>query len=122
MERIRRWAKGLKRDVLVLWLAARDSRTPLLAKALATLTVAYALSPIDLIPDFVPVLGLLDDLLLVPAGIWIVLRLLPSGLIADLRAQAADTPWPVPPRWAVAVIALTWLLTACCAAWLTLRD
>lgn len=121
MERLKRWAKGLRREVVVLWLVARDPRTPLLAKAAASLTVAYALSPIDLIPDFVPVLGLLDDLLLVPAGIWIVLRLLPPGLIADLREQAAVTPWPVPPRWAVAVIIGTWLLVAGGFAWLILR-
>lgn len=108
--------------MLVLWLAAHDPRTPLLAKALAALTVAYALSPIDLIPDFIPVLGLLDDLLLIPTGIWLILRLLPSGLIADLRGKAADTPWPVPPRWAVAVIVGTWLWVAGWTAWLILRD
>lgn len=117
-----RWAKALKLEVIVLWLAARDSRTPLLAKAVASLTVAYALSPIDLIPDFVPVLGLLDDLLLVPAGIWIVLRLLPAGLIADLRGKAADTPWPMPPRWAASLIVGTWLMVAGWLAWLVLRD
>ena len=61
MEQLKRWANALKREVLVLWLAGRDPRTPPLAKVLATVTVAYALSPIDLIPDFVPVLGLLDD-------------------------------------------------------------
>ena len=66
--RLRSWARGLKRDVVALWLAARDGRTPLAAKLLAGAVAAYALSPIDLIPDFVPVLGYLDDLLIVPAG------------------------------------------------------
>jgi uncharacterized membrane protein YkvA (DUF1232 family) len=122
LERLKNWAKTLKREVLVLWLAARDPRTPVLAKTLAALTVAYALSPIDLIPDFVPVLGLLDDLLLVPAGIWLVLRLLPPGLISDLRTRAAETHLPVPPRWSVAVIIGTWLLVAGGFAWLMLRD
>lgn len=121
MERLNRWAKALKHEVLVLWLAGRDARTPLLAKACATVTVAYALSPIDLIPDFIPVLGLLDDLLLVPAGIWIVLRLLPAGLIAELREKAAGIPWPVAPRWAVAVIVGTWVVAGCLLAWLLLR-
>lgn len=121
LERLKRWAKALKREVLVLWLAGRDPRTPLLAKAVAAVTVAYALSPIDLIPDFIPVLGLLDDLLLVPAGIWIVLRLLPAGLIAELREKAAGTPWPLAPRWAVTVIVGTWVVAGCLLAWLLLR-
>lgn len=67
--RLRGWARALKREVIVLWLAARDPRVPLGAKLLAGGVAAYALSPIDLIPDFIPVLGLLDDLLLVPLGI-----------------------------------------------------
>ena len=87
--RLRDWAAALKRDVLALWLAARDPRTPLVAKLLAAAVAAYALSPIDLIPDFIPVLGLLDDLLIVPAGIWLVLRLVPAELMAELRDEAA---------------------------------
>ena len=87
--RLRDWAAALKRDVLALWLAARDPRTPLVAKLLAAAVAAYALSPIDLIPDFIPVLGLLDDLLIVPAGIWLVLRLVPAELMAELREEAA---------------------------------
>lgn len=106
---------ALKREVLVLWLAARDVRTPILVKVLAAVTVGYALSPIDLVPDFIPVFGLIDDLVLVPAGIWLVLRLLPDGLIADLRSQAAQTAWPGPSRWAAYLIVLAW---AGLAAWL----
>ena len=83
------WAKALKRDVLALWLAARDARTPLFAKVLAGAVAAYALSPIDLIPDFIPVLGLLDDLLLVPLGIWLALMLIPAPLKAEFRERAA---------------------------------
>ena len=86
--RLKAWARTLKREIVVLWLAARDPRVPLGAKLLAGLVAGYALSPIDLIPDFIPVLGLLDDLLLVPAGIWLVLRMIPLGLVAELRAQA----------------------------------
>ncbi|WP_226699813.1 YkvA family protein [Qipengyuania gaetbuli] len=81
-------AKALKRDTLALWLAARDHRTPLAAKLLAGGVAAYALSPIDLIPDFIPVLGLIDDLLIVPVGIWLVLKLIPAPLMAELRERA----------------------------------
>ena len=72
-----------------MWLAARDERTPLAAKLLAGAVAAYALSPIDLIPDFIPVLGLLDDLLIVPAGIWLVLKLIPTDLMAEFRERAS---------------------------------
>ena len=86
MERLRHWAKLLKRQITLLWLAARDARTPLLAKLLAVFVVGYALSPIDLIPDFIPVLGLLDDLVLLPAGIWLALQLIPDPLRSEQRA------------------------------------
>ena len=87
-DRLRGWARALKRDVLALYIAARDPRTPWLARMVALVVTAYALSPIDLIPDFIPVIGLLDDLLIVPAGIWLVLRLLPDGLVATYREEA----------------------------------
>lgn len=86
--RARAWARELKRDVMALWLAARDPRVPWLAKSVAAVVAAYALSPIDLIPDFVPVLGYLDDLLIVPGGIWLAVRLIPAPLIAELRRRA----------------------------------
>lgn len=89
LTRLRAWARTLKRDVIALWLAARDPRVPWLAKLVATSVTAYALSPIDLIPDFIPVLGLLDDLLLVPLGIWLAVRLIPPDLLAEHR-QAAE--------------------------------
>ena len=88
--KLREWARALKRDIGALWLAARDPRVPLLAKLVAGLTAAYALSPVDLIPDFIPVLGLLDDLLLVPLGIWLSLRLIPRPVIEDLRMRASE--------------------------------
>ncbi len=91
-ERIRKWAKALKRDVAALALAVRDPRTPLAARIVAAVVVAYALSPIDLIPDFVPVLGYLDDLILVPLGLALVLKLIPPALIAEFRAVAGQRP------------------------------
>ncbi len=86
---IRQWARTLKRDVVALWIAARDRRVPWYAKLLAGAVAAYALSPIDLIPDFIPVLGYLDDLIIVPAGILLTIRLIPSGLMDEFRAEAA---------------------------------
>ena len=74
--------------MLALWLAARDERTPIAAKLLAGAVAAYALSPIDLIPDFIPIIGLLDDLLIVPAGIWLVLRMIPAPLMTEFRERA----------------------------------
>ncbi len=82
-------ARALKKEVFAVYLAARDPRTPWYAKTIALLTVAYALSPIDLIPDFVPILGYLDDLIIVPAGLALALRLIPAEVMAEARAQAA---------------------------------
>jgi len=87
-ERLRRWAGRVKREVVVLALAARDPRTPWYAKLLAVAIVAYVLSPIDLIPDFIPVLGWLDDLVLVPLGLLLVVRLIPKPLMRELRLRA----------------------------------
>ncbi|MBX4910344.1 MULTISPECIES: DUF1232 domain-containing protein [Rhizobium] len=83
------WAKSLKRDIVALWLAARDPRVPWYAKAVAGAVAAYALSPIDLIPDFIPVLGYLDDLVIVPLGILLATRLVPAEVMAALRVEAA---------------------------------
>ncbi|WP_240704934.1 YkvA family protein [Croceicoccus sediminis] len=109
--KISRWAKALKRDVIALWLAARDPRVPLGAKMVAGAVAAYALSPIDLIPDFIPVLGLIDDLLIVPAGIWLTLRLIPAPVMADLRSRAETLAKPRSTAGLIAVVA-AWLLIA----------
>ena len=107
LERLKRWAHALKRDVVALWHAARDPRVPLAAKLVAGAVAAYALSPIDLIPDFIPVLGYLDDLLIVPAGIWLALRLIPPALMADLRRHAEEAEaFPVSRAGAAAVVLL----------------
>lgn len=112
MERLRNWAKALKRDLRTVSLAARDPRVPLLAKVVALAVAAYALSPIDLIPDFIPVLGLLDDLLIVPAGLWLALRLIPAPLVAELRAQAEVAPRPARSRTGAILVVLAWLIAA----------
>ncbi len=116
MKRLRAWAGALKRDVVVLWLAARDPRVGNGAKLLAALFAAYALSPIDLIPDFIPVLGLLDDLLLVPAGIWLALRLIDPALIAELRERAEAEDRPASPLGA-AMVVLAWFAALIGLAW-----
>ncbi|MFJ7565385.1 YkvA family protein [Herminiimonas sp. NPDC097707] len=87
---IRMWARRIKRDVMVLWFARKHPDTPLLAKVICVLAVLYALSPIDLVPDFVPILGYVDDMLLLPALIWLAVRLLPSHVLVSCREQAND--------------------------------
>jgi uncharacterized membrane protein YkvA (DUF1232 family) len=114
-------ARTLKRDTYALYLAARDPRTPWYARGLAALIVAYAFSPIDLIPDFIPVLGYLDDLLLVPLGVALLLRLVPADVMADARARASVELAGNRPKSYVAagVIALIWILLAAVACvWL----
>jgi len=86
----RQWARHIKRDALTLWFARNHPDTPWHAKALAVVVLAYALSPIDLIPDFIPVLGYLDDVLLLPALIWLAVRLLPPHVLAQARERAQD--------------------------------
>jgi uncharacterized membrane protein YkvA (DUF1232 family) len=88
--RIKAWAKSLKRDVMTLWFVLRHPHTPWLARALAAILTAYALSPIDLIPDFIPVLGYLDDLIIVPLGIWLLLKIIPEQVLMECRNQADD--------------------------------
>lgn len=112
---LRDWARRLKREIGALWLAARDPRVPFLAKVAAACVAAYALSPIDLIPDFVPVLGYLDDLVLVPLGIWLAVRLVPSALMAEFRAAAVARP-PVSRAGAAAIVAL-WCGGVALGAW-----
>jgi uncharacterized membrane protein YkvA (DUF1232 family) len=119
LERIKGWARRIKRDIATLWLAARHPDVPWHAKAVAAATVAYALSPIDLIPDFVPVLGYLDDLVIVPAGILLAVRLIPAATLAELRRQA-DAAGRLPAsRTGLVFIVLLWLLAAAALAlWL----
>lgn len=106
--RLRTWARGVKRDVHALYLSARDPRVPWYAKAVALAVAAYALSPIDLIPDFIPVVGYLDDLILVPLGILLAVRLIPPEILAEHRATATNTPL-APSRGAAIVIIAIWI-------------
>ena len=120
-DRLRAWARTVKRDVHALYLAGRDPRVPWWVKALALAVAAYALSPIDLIPDFVPVLGYLDDLILVPLGIALVVRLIPAAIMAEHRAVAAAA-LDRPVSWtAAAVIAGLWLSAVVLCGWLAWR-
>jgi uncharacterized membrane protein YkvA (DUF1232 family) len=121
IKRLLQWAKQLKAEAVTLWFCYRHPQTPLIAKILAIGIVAYAFSPIDLIPDFIPVLGLLDEVILLPIGIWFTLKFIPQPVLDECRAQA--TQWLAdknskPRNWfgAVIVIAL-WIA----AAWLCWR-
>ena len=117
MGALRDWAHALKRETLALYYAARDPRTPWLAKLVVGLVVAYALSPIDLIPDFIPVLGYLDDALLLPLGIWLAIRLLPPEVLAEARARAARTLEQPRSVAAAVVIVAVWIGLALLAGW-----
>jgi uncharacterized membrane protein YkvA (DUF1232 family) len=115
--RLKSWAAALKRDVAALWIAARDPRVPWYAKAVAAAVAAYALSPLDLIPDFVPVLGYLDDLLIVPLGIWLAVRLVPPALMAEFRVAAADMLRRPVSRTGLAIVVAIWLAAAVMVLW-----
>jgi uncharacterized membrane protein YkvA (DUF1232 family) len=114
IESLKQWARQLKLQVYALYLAYRDPRVPWYARLFAAAVVAYALNPIDLIPDFIPILGLLDDLVLVPAGIWLALKMIPAEVMAESRARAGDTIRRGKPvnRAAAVVIISIWLLLA----------
>lgn len=123
VQQLNDWAKALKRQVMVLWFCCRHRETPWLAKAVAIVVVAYALSPIDLIPDFIPILGYLDDLLLLPLGILLVIRLIPEKILAACRQQAsawASTQQPRPVNRAAAVLIVLIWLAGFALAWLAI--
>ena len=118
---MRNWARLVKRDIHAIYLCSRDPRVPWHAKALAIFVAAYALSPIDLIPDFVPVLGYLDDAILVPVGIWLVVRLIPPDVMAEQRELAAAASDRPVSRTAGAVIVAIWIASAILCGWLLFR-
>src|SRR5690348_14957916 len=118
---LRKWARGLRQQTLVVYHAARDPRTPWYVRALAFAVAAYALSPIDLIPDFVPVLGYLDDLIIVPLGIALVIWLMPEGVMAHHRALAeAQGDAPISRTAAIVIVAI-WIVAAILACWACYR-
>jgi uncharacterized membrane protein YkvA (DUF1232 family) len=114
---LRDWARRIKRDLVAVYHAARDPRTPRLAKVLGLAVVAYALSPIDLIPDVIPVLGLLDDVILVPLGLILVMRLIPSAVLAEHRANAARDERLPHSRLAAFFVVGIWIALAMAVAW-----
>ncbi len=105
-------AHRLRVDVHAAWLAARDPRTPWHARAFGLLVTAYALSPIDLIPDFVPVLGLFDDAVLIPLGIWLFVRMLPEGVFEEHRAEASLAAERPGSAWGAVIIVGLWIAAA----------
>jgi uncharacterized membrane protein YkvA (DUF1232 family) len=113
--RLRAWARALKTEIHALGLAARDRRTPWYAKAVIACVVGYALSPIDLVPDPIPVLGYLDDVILLPLGIALAIRLVPAAVMADCRAAAIDGKRPAGRVAAIVIVGL-WALLAVAAA------
>ncbi len=116
--RLKQWAFLVRRDLHALYCAARDPRVPWYAKAIAAFVAAYAFSPIDLIPDFVPVLGYLDDLIIVPLGILLAVRLIPPDILAEHRAAAEFAGQGPVSRFGAAIIIAIWLLLALGAVWL----
>ncbi len=122
-ERLRAWARRLKTELRALYLAYGDPRVPTYARVFTIIVVAYALSPIDLIPDPIPVLGYLDDLILVPLGIALAVRMIPSDVLAECRARARDTGAKTGPKGTAAAVAVVviWLLLAVLAVYLVGR-
>lgn len=111
------WARGVKRDVVALYFAARDPRVPWYAKAVAAAVAAYALSPIDPIPDFIPILGYLDELIVLPLGIILAIKLVPPDIMAEHRAAAITTEGKPTSRAAAAVIIAIWIAAAGLLTW-----
>ena len=119
IDHLKERARALKRDAHAVYLAARDPRVPWYAKALALGVAGYALSPLDLIPDFIPVVGHLDDLIIVPLGIMAVVKLVPAEIMAEHRATAAlASQRPISRRAAVVVVAV-WAISIALVGWLT---
>jgi uncharacterized membrane protein YkvA (DUF1232 family) len=121
IKRAKRWARIVRRDVHAVYLASRDPRVPWYTKALAISVTGYALSPIDLIPDFIPILGLVDDLIIVPLGILLAVKLIPPDIMAEHRATALAADHRPVSRIGAAAIVAVWLLLLGLSAWLAYR-
>jgi uncharacterized membrane protein YkvA (DUF1232 family) len=120
MENFKKSLRALKNQLAALYLAYRDPRTPLYAKVAAILVLAYALSPIDLVPDFIPVLGYLDDLIILPLGIFFAIKLIPAEIMASAREKAAysDQALPIRNVWGILIIVSLWLVGLGLVGWL----
>jgi uncharacterized membrane protein YkvA (DUF1232 family) len=120
ISRVKTWARALRRDAHAILLASRDPRVPWAVKLLALAVAGYALSPIDLIPDFIPVLGYLDDLIIVPLGIWLVIALIPDDVMDEYRTIASAAAERPISRTAAAVIVALWISGAALLGWIAL--
>jgi uncharacterized membrane protein YkvA (DUF1232 family) len=118
LQDLKKWARRLKRDVHAIYLAARSPRVPWHAKIVAIAVAGYALSPVDLIPDFIPVLGYVDDLIIVPLGIWLVLSLIPEEVMAEYRAIADEAATRPQARLAAMMIIAIWILGTAMLGWI----
>ena len=112
------WARRLIRDVHAVYLAAGDPRVPWYARVLAIAVAGYALSPIDLIPDFIPVIGYLDDLIIVPLGIWLVVSLIPEEVMAEYRTKAIEAGQRPRSKIAAIVVVAIWILALAVLGWI----
>lgn len=120
LEHAKQWAREAKRDLIALWFAKNHPDMPLMAKVVAMLVVAYAFSPIDLIPDFIPILGYVDDLILVPLGIIIAVRMIPSHVLDQARCDAdawLGSNQRRPKNWLAAALILTFWFVGAIAVW-----
>jgi uncharacterized membrane protein YkvA (DUF1232 family) len=122
LDRLRAWARSLKRDVVALYRAARDPRVPWYAKAVAAAVAAYALIPIDPVPDFIPLLGQLDELIVLPLGIYFAVKLVPPEIMAEHRAAAIAAEGQPQSRIAAAAIVALWIAAALFLIWLFWPD
>jgi uncharacterized membrane protein YkvA (DUF1232 family) len=118
ISRVKAWARDLNRDGYAIYLASRDPRMPWYAKILAVAVAAYALSPIDLIPDFIPVIGYLDDLIILPLGIWLVVSLIPDEIMVEYRAKADQAVGRPSSTAGMAAIILLWIVGALTLGWI----
>jgi uncharacterized membrane protein YkvA (DUF1232 family) len=121
LQKLRDWGRSLKCDVVAIWLASRDPRVPWYTRVLAIAVAGYAFSPIDLIPNFIPVLGYVDDAIVLPLGVLLILRLIPREIMAEHRVSAtrlADSPGS---RTASVIVAVIWLSVTVVSAWFSYR-
>ena len=121
IRRLESWARGLKVEVYALYLAYRDPRVPWYARVFAAVVVGYAFSPIDLIPDPVPVLGYLDDLILIPLGIALAIKMIPPPVLAECREKARNAKDRPVSKVAAVVVVVVWFTLAALAVWLVAR-
>ena len=122
LSRMKVWARNLRRNSRAVYIAARDPRTPWYARGLAAAVAAYALSPIDLIPDFIPVIGYVDDLLIVPLGLWLAISLIPEELMEEYRTRAEDAALRPGSTAGMIAIILLWGAGAGAFGWIAYRD